>query len=120
MTTKQSRFVEEYVASGNAAQAARNAGYSPKHAKQHGNTLLKNEAVQAEISARMAAKSVEVCASADEVLSFLTEVMRDEKQRMTTRMHAAELLGKRHRLFAERVSIATDRGDAEIVIGYAE
>lgn len=111
MTGKQRRFVDEYLISANATAAAKKAGYSARGAKQVGSLLLKNEVVQSEIQARMAIRG----ADANEVIDFLTQVMRDDSQKMHFRLKAAELLGKRHGLFTERVSIAKS-GDAEIVI----
>jgi hypothetical protein len=41
-TPKQEKFVEEYVATGNSAEAARRAGYSEKTARTIGSRLLTN------------------------------------------------------------------------------
>ena len=46
MTTKQQRFVEEYLIDLNATQAAIRAGYSAKTANEQGARLLANVSVR--------------------------------------------------------------------------
>lgn len=47
LTEIQKRFIQEYKISGNASQAARKAGYSPKSAHVSGSKLLKNPDIKA-------------------------------------------------------------------------
>jgi phage terminase small subunit len=49
LTPRQERFVEEYVADGNATRSAEAAGYSKQAAHVQGSRLLKNDKVQAAI-----------------------------------------------------------------------
>ena len=49
MNHKRSRFISEYLLSGNATEAARKAGYSRKTAYSQGQRLLKNVEVMNEI-----------------------------------------------------------------------
>lgn len=51
LTTRQTKFVAEYALSGNAAEAARKAGYSANGAKVTGCRLLTNPNLQAAIAA---------------------------------------------------------------------
>jgi len=51
MTPKQRRFVAEYAVDGNAASAARRAGYSPRSARVNGPRLLTNAAVREALQA---------------------------------------------------------------------
>lgn len=53
LTPKQKKFVDNYVNSGNASEAAREAGYSPKTAAHTGYENLQKPQIQAEIRARM-------------------------------------------------------------------
>jgi len=53
-TPRQEKFIEEYIAKGNAAEAARNAGYSVKTADRIGHALLKNIEIADEIARRRA------------------------------------------------------------------
>jgi phage terminase small subunit len=49
LTEKQTKFIQEYLLSGNATDAARKAGYSEKTANEQGARLLANVSVSAEI-----------------------------------------------------------------------
>ena len=76
MTEKQIKFVDEYIKSLNAAESARRAGYAEKNADVTGAKLLVNPSVKSEIEKRLAEiKSVRT-AELQEVLEFLTLVMR--------------------------------------------
>jgi phage terminase small subunit len=60
LTSKQQRFVEEYVAEPNAAQAARRAGYSDLRSAMDGWRNLQNPRIKAAIEQ---AKEKEVATS---------------------------------------------------------
>lgn len=140
MTLKQQRFCDEYLIDLNATQAAIRAGYSPKRASEQAYQLLHKTTVKEYIEQRMAEKEKELIADQDEVLKYLTKVLRgtsyaavlardevgadrviqkapDEKERLK----AAELLGRRYGLYTDRVeqeidmdlNITIDYGDAE-------
>jgi phage terminase small subunit len=72
LTHKQRLFVEEYLRTWNATQAAIAAGYSEKTAYSIGSENLKKPEIAAEIQARIEEKT----ASADEVLVRLAEQLR--------------------------------------------
>ena len=74
LTLKQQKFIVEYVKLGNMTKAAEKAGYSKKMAYSIGqeNTKKLEEEIRAYTESRMNKK----IASADEVLEFLTKVMR--------------------------------------------
>ena len=122
MTLKQQRFADEYIISGNATGAAVKAGYSSKYANTNASKLLQNTAIKSYIDERLAQLASEKIATQEEVLSYLTSVMRGEMQEQTLisigdlgqtitdidvgakdRIKAAELLGKRHRLWTDKV-----------------
>lgn len=124
LTNRQKRFVEEYLIDLNARQAAIRAGYSPKTAQEQASRLLANVKVQTAISAFLAGISSAKIADIEEVMKYLTSVMRGEAteeipllvgngvQKITTkhlsakdRIRAAELLGKRYGLFSEKFGI---------------
>lgn len=140
MTVKQQRFCDEYIISLNATQAAIKAGYAEKYAHTNANKLLQITTIKEYIAERMAEKDEELIATQDEVLRYLTAVMRgrskssvlarqfdgsekviekppDEKERTK----AAELLGKRYGVFVEKIesdidaelNITVDYGDSE-------
>ncbi|EGO7897250.1 TPA: terminase small subunit [Enterococcus faecalis] len=124
MTEKQKRFCDFYIETGNAKEAAIRAGYSEKTAKQIGQENLTKPDLRAYIDERLAELKNERTADAQEVLEYLTAVMRGEYKEATLigvgegaqavvdidvgakdRLKAAELLGKRHALFTDKQQI---------------
>ena len=122
LTDKQLLFATEYIKTANATQAALKAGYSENSARQQGSRLLSNANVSQYIQQHMERKNKSTIATADEVLEYLTKVMNGEEKdafgldaSITDRTKAAELLGKRHMLFTEKVKL-----DAEIEIDISD
>lgn len=76
MTAKQQKFVDQYIKFGNAKQAALEAGYSPKTAKQMGVENLSKPYLKAAIDERMKAMEDDTIAKATEVLEYFTTVLR--------------------------------------------
>lgn len=111
LTEKQQRFVDYYIETGNATEAARRAGYEAKTEKAMQNIGSENLGKLGEyIKERMKPAQDKRIADADEVLQYLTAVMRGEVKdtfdfdtSVRDRNKAAELLGKRHRLFVDKV-----------------
>ena len=124
MTPRQQKFCDEYLISGNATDAAIKAGYSRKTAKSIGQRLLTfvdlKQYIETELEKLHSAK----IADAEEVMKYLTSVMRGEHteqvlklvgegvQTVTDidvsakeRLKAAELIGKRYGLFTEKVGL---------------
>lgn len=132
MTAKQKRFCDEYLIDLNATQAAIRAGYSKKAARQVGNENMSKPYIKNYIEERMQEKEDSLIAKQDEVLKYLTSVMRGESKSSVLAMagdgvqeviqkppderertKAAELLGKRYRLFTAKVEV---EGAVPIVI----
>lgn len=118
LTTKHQKFADEYLISGNATDAALKAGYSPKTAYSQGQRLLKHVEVKAYIAEQLDKLHSAKTADAQEVIETLTAIMRgevteevpllcgegcqelaDKNTAVKDRLKAAELLGKRYRLF---------------------
>lgn len=78
LNEKQQRFCNEYLIDLNATQAAIRAGYSEKTAYSQGQRLLKHVEVRNYIQQRMAEKEEKLIADQDEVLRYLSSVMRRE------------------------------------------
>lgn len=119
MTPKQKAFADYYLASGNASDAARKAGYSKKTAGSIGEENLKKPEISAYIRERMAQQDAERVASADEVLRFYTSVMRGEvsdqfglEAALAERLKAADALMKRHAAGDERNRSTLEKLDA--------
>ena len=69
LSQKQERFVEHYALCGNAAEAARLAGYSAKSARVIGPETLSNPAVKEALAARQRVFQAELGLSKDEVIA---------------------------------------------------
>lgn len=132
MNAKQRRFCDEYLVDCNATQAAIRAGYSPKTANEQGSRLLANANIKAYIDEHLSQMHNARTADAQEVIEYLTTVMRgqhkeqtlqlvgDGKQRIADieiptkdRLKAAELLGKRYALYTDKMDVS---GDTELAI----
>ncbi len=79
LTTKQQKFCNEYIKSGNAKDAATKAGYSPKTAYSIGNENLNKPELKAYIEKRLKQLESKKIAGAREVLEYLSSVMRGEQ-----------------------------------------
>lgn len=78
MNAKQKRFCDEYLIDCNATQAAIRAGYSPKTAYSIGVENLKKPELKNYIDEQLERIHNEKTADAQEVLEYLTAVMRGE------------------------------------------
>ncbi len=110
MTEKQKAFCDYYIETGNATEAAIKAGYSKKTAKVIGSENLTKPYLKQYIDERLAKIEDARIAKGEEVLQYLTRVMRGEEKdqfgldaALQDRTKAAELLGKRYRLFVDKV-----------------
>lgn len=133
LTPKQQAFINEYMIDLNASASALRAGYSSKTAYSIGQNNLKKVEIQRAISEAMQSKQSKLVASQDEVLEYLTSVLRgdideecvvvegmgDGVSRSTTarkqvtpkdRNKAAELLAKRYGLLTENVNLSGSVG----------
>lgn len=78
LTEKQKRFVDFYIETGNATEAARKAGYASKAAYATGAENLRKPQIKAAIDARLKELEDSRIAKADEVLKFLTATLRSQ------------------------------------------
>ena len=134
LTLKQQRFADEYIISGNATQAAILAGYSKKTARSIGQENLTKPDIKKYIDERLEELESSKIAKQEEVLKYLTSLMRGEETEQTLRglgegeqmiddievsakdrIKAAELLGKRYGMWTEKIE-QTNR-NIEIVVG---
>ena len=126
MNERQRRFADEYLIDLNAERAAIRSGYSARYARGNAHKLVAKSGIREYIEKRMAEKEGALIASQDEVLKYLTEVLRGESQSTEIvveghgdgcssaktmlkepsekdRLRAAELLGKRYGLYTDRI-----------------
>lgn len=92
MNQRQRAFAEHYAATGNAAEAARAAGYSERTARTQGQRLLTNADIQWYIHELQSKASRERIANAEEIGSTLTGMLRDDSLAAGTRIRAANAL----------------------------
>ena len=132
MNARQKRFCDEYLIDCNATQAAIRAGYSPKTAKSIGQENLTKPELKAYIDEQLERLHNEKTADAQEVLEYLTAVMRGQHREQTLqlvgdgvqtitdidvsareRLKAAELIGKRYGMFKDNLDVG---GSIPVVI----
>ncbi|MGN1031660.1 MAG: terminase small subunit [Butyricicoccaceae bacterium] len=125
MTEKQKRFADEYLVDSNATQAAVRAGYSKKTAGSIGQENLKKPEIKSYIDEELARLKAENIADAQEVMEYLTSVLRGESRSSVLcmagegtqeviekppdekeKLKAAELLGRRYSLFTDKMSVS--------------
>lgn len=80
MTEKMKRFCDEYLIDLNATQASIRAGYSKKTARKQGQENQQNQPQKNYIDKRLKEKESALIATQDEVLRYLTSVMRGESE----------------------------------------
>ena len=136
MTEKQKVFADEYIICLNATQAYKKAYPNIKKdkvAQVNGSRLLSNAMIKAYINERLEKLKSERVADQQEVLEFLTAVMRgeitepllvldgdgyqkvmDAKPNVSTRKSAAVDLGKRYGLFVDRQEITQKTIDIKV------
>lgn len=131
LTLKQQRFADEYIISGNATEAAIKAGYSKKTANRIATENLSKPVIKSYIDERLKELSDKKIANQQEVLEYLTSVLRGETQSEIVvvegqgegvskakpiqkapdekeRLKAAELLGKRMGLFKDKLDVTAN------------
>lgn len=115
LTKKERIFADEYVKTTNGTQSAITAGYSEKTASVTASKMLRKPKVRQYIDAIMSERSKDTIATADEVLEYLTRVVRGEEKdafgldvSVADKTKAAELLGKRHMLFTDKVKLSAE------------
>lgn len=124
LNERQRRFADEYIIVGAAYPAAIQAGYSEKYAKTNSHKLLENTRIRTYIDERLDELKSQKVADQQEIMEFLTSVMRGEIQEpmplldgegyqkvievrpnAQARKAAAELLGKRYAMWTDKQQI---------------
>lgn len=138
MTEKQKRFCDEYLIDLNGTRAYKTAYPSVKSdevAKAAASRMLSNVNVRAYLDERLEQLRSERTADIQEILEYLTAVMRGEEKEekmaanalgemeaynvrnQANQLKAAELLGKRFGLFTDKVNV---EGNIPVVIAGGE
>ena len=112
LNKRQIDFVQEYMKTNNINQSAIKAGYSPKTARSQGSRLLSNVNIRNYIDAINERIESDKIADIEEVMQYLTSVMRGEKKdqfdldaALSERTKAASELAKRLDVRARNLQI---------------
>lgn len=128
LSEKQKRFADYYIETGNGAEAARLAGYKGKNLNNIASENLAKLGIKNYIDEKLTEMSSQRIASANEVMELLTSAARGELEEEVVvvegegdgcstartikkqigakdRIKAAELLGKRYRLWTDKVEV---------------
>lgn len=137
LTPKQRAFCDYYIETGNATEAAIKANYSKKTAKETGYENLTKPHIKKYIDEKLEEISSNRIADAEEIMEYLTKVLRKEEVEpvisqeqkpvigedgkkkgyetvtkvidvapsIKDRNKAAEQLGKRYRLWTDKVEV---------------
>ena len=123
LTIKQARFVDYYIQTGNASEAARRAGYSPKTSYSIGEENLRKPEIRQAVEKRLKELESQRIAETKEVLEHLTSVLRGELTeeivtptgkkistavRETDKLRAAEMLLKVAGAFKDKLDVKVD------------
>lgn len=132
LTLKQQRFVDEYIISGNATQAAIKAGYSKKTANRIATENLSKPVIKTAIDKRNAEIQSEKTMDMQEVMELLASIARGETTEETVtnkgdvietatrnsdKLKALELIGKRFGAWTDKKEIS---GNLDIDIGMGD
>lgn len=111
MTERQRKFCDSYIICGNATQAAKVAGYSPKTAYSSGQRLLKNAEINDFLKSYYKSEAKSLIASVEQIAEFWTATMTDETERITARLRASEDLARLKGVFP--AAFASTDGETE-------
>ena len=112
LNQRQIRFVQNYMKTNNITHSAIDAGYSKKTAHVQGSNLLKNPKIFEYITAINERLESDKIADIQEVMEYLTSVMRGEKKdqfdldaSLSDRTRGASELAKRLDVRAKTVNV---------------
>ena len=110
LTEKQKRFIDYFIETGNATEACKLANYKGKNLNRIGSENLSK--LDRFIKWKMQSKYNERIASQDEILEFLTRVIRGEEKdqfdldaSLQDRIKSVELLGKRYGTWVDKKNV---------------
>jgi len=115
LTTRQARFIEEYLVDGNGTQAAIRAGYAASGAYTEASRLLRNAEVARAIKTRQEADSARLGLSRERVVTMLLEAFEKAKEQAApaAMVSAARELGRLMGFYAPaRVDATVEAGPA--------
>lgn len=103
LTPKQKKFCDEYLKTGNLQKSAIAAGYSPKTASVMAAENIKKPRIAEYLKTRTEKADKKQIADLTEILTFLTDVVRDDTASKTDRLKAADMRLKSLGAYLERM-----------------
>lgn len=114
-SAKEQRFIDEYLVDMNAARAAIAAGYSPKTARSTAGQMLRKPRIKNAVAKALKAQQERTLITADKVLLDIQNIGNQawKAKDFTQALRSRELLGKRYKLFTDRLEVldTTPRAD---------
>ena len=129
LTSKEAKFITEYIKTGNGQQSAISAGYAEKFARSTAQGLMRKDYIAEEIQYQTKEIMKSNIATAEEVMDYFTKVMKGEikdqfglEASLGERTKAAQELAKRlidipNKLEGNKmpeVKISLDWGQSEV------
>ena len=103
LNERQQKFCEFYAKSGNATEAAIQAGYAEKSAGGNADKLLKNTKVSNYLAELSKNTRTDAIATITDIKEFWTKVLESSEEEMSYRLKASELLVKSEGGFLDKV-----------------
>lgn len=109
---RQEKFCQLMAAGGKTQeQAAIEAGYSERSARQQAARLLTNDNICDRMNELRGIQEEEVADELRRLKDFWLDVMEDEEERMNDRLKASELYGKSIAAFVEKREVSGKDGE---------
>ena len=106
LNARQKSFCEFYVANGNATESAIKARYSEKTARSIGQRLLTNADIKKYIKELREKTKNSRIMTAIERREFLTEVIKNGKEKIQDRLKALDILNKMDGEYIEKMQLS--------------
>ena len=106
LNARQKAFCEYYVASGNATESAIKAGYKERYARQNTPKLLRNTTLVGYIKELREKTKTSRIMTAIERREFLTEVIKNGKEKIQDRLKALDILNKMDGEYIEKMQLS--------------
>ncbi|WP_282804037.1 terminase small subunit [Secundilactobacillus kimchicus] len=135
LTVKQQKFADNYIETGNATQAAIDAGYAKRSAHSIGTENLQKPAIKQYVEEKMVEIQSKKIMDATEALELITRIARGEEKEtvfvplldgsvseeekaadLKTKMAAAKEILKRHPADDRMMSLELRRREAEAIL----
>lgn len=115
MNERQKKFAELFASRGNAAQAAREAGYSERTARQQGARLLTDADILRYVRELQDQAAEQRIATVKQIKAVLSDILNDEGAKDANRIRAGEALMR-----AAGAFIHIRPGDDDAIAAYGE